>query len=517
MASLSAVMSLHTVVTVPPASATEDGLLSKEDKAKIDAIAEGATGTMTGAEIIDAINTVLGVNYLETRSGGGNMTAADIVGSIDLYQQANTSQDVGEWRGQHVNTVFARPGPDVIAVAGDYALSQITSLSAALALKMDIGGAVDQSQVTDLVNDLGLKIEGVIIEDEGTSLTVAGTILNFVGAGVTATGTGTTKTITIPATGNVSSVFSRTGAVVAATNDYTLAQIAETGTYKLYTSTEQTKLGAAASAATPTTLVIRDGAGRAQVADPSVDADIATKGWVTGLVPGGSLMSVSDEGVPLTAGATSMNFVGAGVVATNVGAAVTVTISSAATVADGAVTMAKLANLAQGLVIGRPAAAGTGVPSGLSAAQLRTIMTIVDGVSTVFGRAGAVVAASGDYNADQITETATGKIMTATERTRLAAMEDGATKYLPTMPPITVNATMTSEFVEITGSAVTQVTLPAAPFVLARVSNFGTTTVTIVGGTRTITGGNVSLAAGTDAAPSTACFSMRSNGSWRRI
>ena len=45
------------------------------------------------------------------------------------------------------------------------------------------------------------------VQEEGSSLSTAGTTLNFVGAGVTATGTGATKTITIPGTGTVSEAF----------------------------------------------------------------------------------------------------------------------------------------------------------------------------------------------------------------------------------------------------------------------------------------------------------------------
>jgi len=47
-------------------------------------------------------------------------------------------------------------------------------------------------------------------------------------------------------------------------------------------------------------------------------------------------------------------------------------------------------------------------------------------VSSVFGRTGAVVAASGDYTAAQVSETAAAKIMTAAERTKLSGIETGA-------------------------------------------------------------------------------------------
>ena len=52
-----------------------------------------------------------------------------------------------------------------------------------------------------------------------------------------------------------------------------------------------------------------------------------------------------------------------------------------------------------------------------------TISAGPQSVDSVFGRTGTVVAVSGDYDADEITETATNKIMTATERTKLAGIE----------------------------------------------------------------------------------------------
>ena len=48
-------------------------------------------------------------------------------------------------------------------------------------------------------------------------------------------------------------------------------------------------------------------------------------------------------------------------------------------------------------------------------------------VASVFGRTGTITASPGDYNAGQITETATGKIMTDAERTKLAGVATGAT------------------------------------------------------------------------------------------
>jgi len=46
-------------------------------------------------------------------------------------------------------------------------------------------------------------------------------------------------------------------------------------------NTDKLKLDSSTSATTPTTLAIRDAAGRLQVADPALSADVATLGWVT--------------------------------------------------------------------------------------------------------------------------------------------------------------------------------------------------------------------------------------------
>jgi len=48
-------------------------------------------------------------------------------------------------------------------------------------------------------------------------------------------------------------------------------------------------------------------------------------------------------------------------------------------------------------------------------------------VESVFGRAGTIVAEAGDYTADDVTETVANKIMTASERQKLAGIEAGAT------------------------------------------------------------------------------------------
>lgn len=50
-----------------------------------------------------------------------------------------------------------------------------------------------------------------------------------------------------------------------------------------------------------------------------------------------------------------------------------------------------------------------------------------DGVSSVFGRTGAVASATNDYNIDQIADGTTNKLYTATEKTKLSGIATGAT------------------------------------------------------------------------------------------
>lgn len=55
-----------------------------------------------------------------------------------------------------------------------------------------------------------------------------------------------------------------------------------------------------------------------------------------------------------------------------------------------------------------------------------TALEFVTVANSVFGRTGAVTAQSGDYNAGQIDETSSAKIMTTSERIKLAGIESGA-------------------------------------------------------------------------------------------
>jgi len=72
---------------------------------------------------------------------------------------------------------------------------------------------------------------------------------------------------------------------------------------------------------------------------PDADGTIATQEWVNlqgfgGGGGGGSAITIQDEGSALSTAATTINFVGAGVVASGSGATKTITISSASGIAD---------------------------------------------------------------------------------------------------------------------------------------------------------------------------------------
>lgn len=80
---------------------------------------------------------------------------------------------------------------------------------------------------------------------------------------------------------------------------------------------------------------------------------------------GGALHTLSDAGVDKTLAATDIAFVTANITDLNV---------TTGKLADAAVTNAKMANMAEATVKGRAAAAGTGVPGDLTAAELATIL-----------------------------------------------------------------------------------------------------------------------------------------------
>ncbi len=132
------------------------------------------------------------------------------------------------------------------------------------------------------------------VKDEGTPLATDATSLDFVGSGVTASGATAAKTITIPGETLPVTIIDAKGDLIAGTANDTAARLpVGTDGYVLSADSSQT-----------TGLI-----------------------WVPAASSSG--LTIKDEGSSLATDATSLDFVGAGVVASGTGAAKTITIAGA--------------------------------------------------------------------------------------------------------------------------------------------------------------------------------------------
>lgn len=348
----------------------------------------GSSGSTTGnaatATKLATARTINGVPFdgsanITIATGGGVSDAGDLTGTTLAANVVHSSlTDVGTL------TSLAVTG-DVVA-GGDVDANDFVL----------VGGAPGGGGGT------AAEIE---VSDHGSVLTSALTSLNFTGAGVTLSAV--SGAVTVDITGAVTSVFGRTGAVVATSGDYTAAQVGApslsgvgaTGTWPIAISGNAATAGALL---TPRTIAGVYFDGTANIAIPfanlsSKPTTIAGYGitdynslgdarWVNvtgdtmtgalngttaafsgevdgedfvlvGGVGGGgggitSEVEVLDHGTSLTAALTSLNFTGAGV--------------------------------------------------SLSATSGDVTVDITGAVTSVYGRTGAVVAASGDYTFAQL-------------------------------------------------------------------------------------------------------------------
>lgn len=201
----------------------------------------------------------------------------------------------------------------------------------------------------------------ITVKDEGSALSTAASTINFVGNGVTASGTGAEKTVTITDTNTTYSVGdggltqnnftdalkSKLDAVEAnATADQSNAEIksayeANSDT-NAFTDAEKTKLSGISTSANNYSLPTASGSTLGGIKIGS-GLSIDGSGVVTasGGGGGGSSLTVQDEGSALSTAATTMNFVGNGVVASGTGATKTITVTDTNTtysVGDGGLT-----------------------------------------------------------------------------------------------------------------------------------------------------------------------------------
>lgn len=179
----------------------------------------------------------------------------------------------------------------------------------------------------------------ISVSDEGSSLVTSASSFNFVGAGVTATNSGNNITVTIPGasggggSGTPLSVLDEGSSLhsdVASLN-FVGVGVTATNIGNAVTVTIPGGSGGSGISTVNTTLPITgDGVGSNVGLLLSVDANnAAILGSDSGIYvasESGNILEALDEGSSLVNNVSSLNFVGAGVTATNIGTAVTVTI-----------------------------------------------------------------------------------------------------------------------------------------------------------------------------------------------
>ena len=157
-----------------------------------------SSGTVPDARFPATLPTASGVNL--TALNGSNIASGTIAAARVATLNQNTTGTSGGFTAGDASNLNAGTIPDARFPATLPAASaaNLTSIPAA-----NITGtlpALDGSALTGV---------GVTVQEEGSSLSTAGTTFNFVGAGVTASGTGATKTITVPG-GGLSNIVSDT-------------------------------------------------------------------------------------------------------------------------------------------------------------------------------------------------------------------------------------------------------------------------------------------------------------------
>ena len=251
-----------------------------------------SSGTINLA--LPTINSNVGTFNSLTVNAKGQVTAAANIAYLTQNQTITVS---GDATGSGTNAIALTLANSGVA-AGTYG-----SATKVPQVTVDSKGRV--TSVTEIAITGGSGGTPLAVSDEGTSLTTAATSLNFVGNGVVATQTANAVTVTI----NTPAAFDSSA---LQTEINTIETGAGLNTDGSYTATAGANYIAAATS-------LKDADSKLDAAIKTVANTVATKGGA---------IAVSDEGTQLTAAATSFNFVGNAVVATQTGNAVTVTINA---------------------------------------------------------------------------------------------------------------------------------------------------------------------------------------------
>lgn len=371
------------------------------------------SSTVTGATVtaaLDALKALSGVSSVFTRTGAvvaanGDYTSTQVTNSsavsgTTVTAALNTLNGLLAGLVTGVSSAFGRTGA-VVAASGDYTSTQITNAS-----------TVSGSSVTNALNTLLAAIPTSFVSSAfgriGVVVAVAG---DYTSTQITNSSavTGATVTLALNALNTaigalvtgVSSVFTRTGAVVAVAGDYTSTQVTNSSTVSGTTVTaalDTLKTSISALTTGVSSVFTRTGAVVSANGDYN-STQVTNSSTVTG-----TTVTAALNALKALSGVTS--------VFTRTGAVVA---------ANGDYTSTQITNMS--------ASAGATVTDAINS-LFTYVAGFVTGVSSVFGRGGAVVAANGDYTSTQITNSSsvTGSTVTAALNTLLAA--------LPTAGPI---------------------------------------------------------------------------------